>query len=408
MKRSIDSAVLPVLLAACALLAAACTPAVMDLGVYDDDVRRQNEDAGRDAAGEATPDASEPAASSQDADLPPDTEDASGPVSPDPSLEDACDEPAPADGPGCAACGCLTQTLVSDPDDHCFELRAHAPDDETAAYPLPAATEQYVRFTVRAPLRDAHYIRSVQTIIDTPNALRGVKVYEHHANEGSSEGRPEGVQVAKTKLSWGRAIYSWSPGSSSLYLDPTVGIPIQPATWYTLEIHYSGAERPLDTVTDKDSSGVRICATSAAPRFEVSLTHLGTDFTWLGTGEISGTEATGNCASDSATPIYLLALMPPQLDVPGQSMRFVLDRASGKSQEVLYDSLIDRDPPQARPLARLERRDMLTVTCNYSAPVTFSRSVDDESCEVYALQWPAYALSGGASLREGTITSCMQ
>lgn len=344
----IEHALRRTLLSACCLLVGACLPEVVDLGVYDDGIRKH--DAGR-AHGGNPPDAAVSDAIAQ--------------------APDAGQDIQP---PACARTGsCVSVDRLDYPETpECFKVIAHAPDNATARYAVPTDPDHYVKFTLRGPHAGASAIRSISTLVDEARALHRMRLYEHHG------ALPEGVSEDVLTPAELRLVFSWAPGTSSIYLDPQLGIPVEADAWYTLEAHYN-ALTPM-----ADSSGFEICFTPAPPAYPVS-------FSRLGTQAIASRSASGTCTPESTAPIQLLAALP-RLGIHGAQVSQVIERAAG-GQVISYEQ------PFSFSLTGLESLsqqvlpgDTLTTRCDYTQRAVFGPGVEDATCDIYVLHWPARSL----------------
>jgi hypothetical protein len=283
----------------------------------------------------------------------------------------------PSAPPACASTGCFASSPISyaDPDLHCERLTAHAPGDRTQPYPVPYQPDHYVRFTFKLPQPGTEYARSFQPVISQAIALHHMKLYESHGEV------PEGVEIVRDTRSALRLVYSWSPGDPPMFLDPSLGIEVDPNTYYTLETHlYLSEPRTLS-----DASGFEVCFTPRAPTYVASISRLGRD-------PQMATSSSATCTPRSGAPIQLLAVQA-QMNIHGRHASLAIERASG-ARELIYDqpfdfTTISRLPVVAQPLALGDR---LRARCDYDAPSSGGPGVDDEFCALDVLHWPAHTL----------------
>lgn len=386
---------------ACLFLGACATEGdLVELGVYDRDVRIEAgpalpQDAG---AAEATRvgvgDAGAPAA-------PP-----SAPVWPDAATDTSADatlltdatieaaSPLPTvpspDGPECAPRGCLESALPEfERDVRCQKVLAHAAGS-TDPYVVPTTPDHYVRFTFKMTNPAREYARSFRPIISAAIALHHMKLYESHGEV------PEGVDTGNATPSALRLVYSWSPGERALVLDRSVGMAVEPNTFYTVETHYN----LVNPQTVTDASGFEICTTPNKPLYEVSFSRLGRD-------PLLDTSSTSTCTPSSNTPIQLLAVQA-QMNVRGRRATLTVNRAGGTS-EVAYDYPFEFTAGGIKPVGpqKVLPGDTLTSTCYYSQISVGGSGVADEFCNLYVLHWPAHTLVS-ANTSKGTGERCTQ
>lgn len=285
--------------------------------------------------------------------------------------------PPPCAGYGCILDGGLDPEVA---DLHCEQLTAHAIDDTSRPYPVPTTPDHYVRFTFKLPHTGTEYVRSIQPTISEAIALHHMTLYE-------SQGEVvEGVETGVSRPAALSLVYGWAPGTPSLFLDRSVGLEVKPNTFYTVELHLNLVEPR----TVNDSSGFYICFTPTKPSYELSISRLGVDPTF-------GTSATSTCTPTNRTPITLLTAQP-QLSLHGRHASLTVMRVSGE-QELIYDHPVDFTSPT---LSRLGSRpiapgDTLTTRCDYATPSRGGPGVDEATCAMYVLHWPAHSLVNGTN-----------
>lgn len=361
---------LTILLGCASALSCTLSSDTAELGVYQ-----------REAQSEGDADGSTPA---------PDAGASGGDASALPAFDDAAMSPGPSMVPPCLDTGCVaTVPVVEDsPNLRCFDLVAHSKTDPFAPYPVPFASDHYVRFTMRSPFVGAHYLRYIVSLVDAGVALHHMELYEHDATA------TEAVTENGTLPEGARLVHSWSPGRPEFHLDPSVAIATRENPWYTLEIHYKyarGPGGPTESLTD--SSGLHVCFSAATPQYTLSRARLGSE-------TVMGASATGTCTPENSQPVQLLAVHP-RMERYGTRAKLTLNRLNG-SQEVVYDEVYDLDDGALRPLppTQLQPGESLTSSCEYQA----SSSDAEEVCELYVLHWPPHTLVSGS--REGD--SCLE
>jgi hypothetical protein len=303
---------------------------------------------------------------------------------------DAASTSAPvADTQPCKTPGC-TGGVPTDTDQQvCFSVRAHDPADVNAQYQPGSGSEEYVTVTVRNPEPSARYVRTLLPVIDNGAVLHDMRIYQHHGS------LPEGVAVGRAPLRDLSFLFAWWPGSSGLRFEDGVGIPIDSASWLTLEIHYvlnAGSGRPANS---KDRSGMKICTTSAPLAFPVSFSRLGSE-------KFAGMHLEGTCTPTATSPIQILAVLPSPIE-DSLSALLYLERSAG-ARETLYKApsarAVEELVPTSLPVPVLARGDSLGWSCAYAdTPATG----EERGCGLQVLHWPA-----GTLVSDGATASCLK
>lgn len=284
------------------------------------------------------------------------------------------------------------------PDDvECYELRAHAPGDVGAGYPVGAGTkDSYVNFTFNAPWSPGSLAVSFRAKIDNTQVIHHWLLYQQQGSV--QEG---GVESSSGTHGDAELLAGWAPGASDNVLPPDVGMRL--ATGFTLELHYNNA-----TATNHvDRSGVEVCVTTAGRTHEAGLHWLGTEAIFLaGAGS-----AVGNCTPRTDLgPITILASWP-HMHLKGTHLKTEIKRAGGGAQMLVdqpfdFNNQIAYDTP-----ATIMPGDTLTTTCTYNSGATFGPGTDAEMCYNFVLAYPNGALTSinpfGGGLTS-TVNHCFQ
>jgi len=271
-----------------------------------------------------------------------------------------------------------TKIEYNDPEMTCYEFTAHAQGDFKAPYMVTTTPDQYTNFMFMPPWQGTQYVRSFEAIAGNPDAIHHWLLYKDAAAGTDGDISPSSGAHPDGELQDG-----WAPGGSDLFLDPDVGILAPSDVAYTLETHHNN----ITGSTAPDASGVRVCVTPKVPKFEASLS-------WLGTDNINGTEATGTCAPTSTEPIHILGATP-HMHTKGIHMKVVIDRAGGM-QEVFHDHDFDfGDQHSFGDQTIIMPGDTLTTTCSYNAPASFGERTSDEMCYFFTLYYPKLSLTNG-------------
>lgn len=342
-------------LAGCALSLGACLPpAEVDLGAYHGHDRERDAALAHDGAVEAA--------------TPPDD---AGPPG----------DPLGA-APACASTGCVSSEGPPNPRPavHCHPLVITA----GMSPPLPPGgpADHFANFTLPAPVQGQEYLVSISPIIDNPQTLHHMKLYESK-RVPTAPGQPPPPR---------RLLYSWAPGVAGFFLDPSLGIPVPPDTDYILEIHYTNA-----TEVWFDGSGFDACFTPTPPEHLVSISSLSAE------GPPAG-PATGTCAPEHTRPITLLSAQSDLRNSLGRHLKLLINR-EGDEEETLLDEPYSHEYGGYRLLsAQLQPGDTLDTRCDYAPPAL---EIPGVKCEIQVLHWPAHTLVSGAA-QENALEGCRE
>lgn len=261
-----------------------------------------------------------------------------------------------------------------DPNETCYELRAHANGNKDTKFVVGAATDEYYNFFFQAPWTGTAYAKSFRAMTDNAQVVHHWLLYK----EGGPIANDGAVAASPGAHPGGELVHGWAPGGEDLIFPADVGFEM-PANGYTLELHYNSTDP-----TAVDGSGVQICVTTTPPANIASLA-------WLGTDALGGTTATGTCNPVSNERIHILGATP-HMHTKGRHMEVVINRAAG-GQEMLHNEAFDFNFQVAYQFdVWLEPGDTITTTCTYSAPANFGEGTNDEMCYFFTLAYPRLAL----------------
>jgi hypothetical protein len=194
----------------------------------------------------------------------------------------------------------------------------------------------------------------------------------------------------------GEFIFGWAPGKDNNEpLPPDVGV-WMPGTPMRLDIHYNNLQ---GTATEKDASGVEICALKKAnfrPKTATTTNSL-TSFLINVPARATGVEITQTC-NHSGQPFRLLS-SSPHAHRFAKHMKFTVTKASGETI-VLHDMPFNFEEQTTYPLTppvEIVSGDRITTTCTFDndsdRTVTFGENTGNEMCFNFALYEPMGAIS---------------
>mgnify|MGYP003428907982 CR=1 FL=1 len=282
----------------------------------------------------------------------------------------------------------LVEQQYDDPDMKCYQFLTHAQGDKDAPY-TQGQGEQYVNFSFKAPWTGTQYLRAIK-LVNVDNA----PVLHHWLLFKDTTMKQDGAVMTSSGAHTDGAVllHGWAPGANPIFYDKDVGMKMESNVSYTLEAHlYNATGSP-----GKDHSGAEVCVTPKVPEHVV-------DISWVGTDNIAGTTATGNCTPAKRTePIHIIAAQP-HLHKKGMHQKVTINRADG-TKKVIHDKPFSFDDQRYYVLDEvLMPGDTMTTTCQYSAPSTFGSSSDAEMCYFFTIAWPAGAV-GTRSVIHGANT----
>jgi hypothetical protein len=264
-----------------------------------------------------------------------------------------------------------------DADVECYPFVANA-GDKTTPYSVGAVVDGYVGFGFMPPWQGTRYVRAFRQVIDNAQVLHHWLLFEL---AGPTE--DGGVSPQLGAHPDGQLMHGWAPGGGDAYYTPDVGMAMDSAKGYLLELHYNSTDSSA-----KDKSGVEICVTERPP------TNIAT-VSWLGTDAISGTSSSGTCRPRATQPIRIIS-GSPHMHLKGRHMKVTVTRANG-TQEVVHDEAFDFENQRIYPEdITLQPGDSITTQCDFSAPSTFGKGTNDEMCYWFATSYPPGALADGA------------
>jgi hypothetical protein len=285
--------------------------------------------------------------------------------------------PAAEGGPGMQ----VMPVEYNDPDLKCYTFLAHAPGDKAQPFSVGTDPDMYKGFTFMPPWSGVMYAKSFRPVIDNKTVIHHWLFFKN-----MSAGNDGAISDQLGTHPDGQLVHGWAPGGEALYLDPDVGEAVPSDVSYMLETHYNnttGAAAP-------DKSGIEICVTPKVPDKVASVS-------WLGTDNISGTQASGTCEPSGMQPIHLVDFVP-HMHLAGRHMKVVINRADGKS-EVLHDDDFDfQYQITYRSSAVIMPGDTVTTTCSYSEPKMFGRGSNQEMCYLFTMYYPTLALTNGSPI----------
>lgn len=273
--------------------------------------------------------------------------------------------------------------IAPDPDtwptncDATYTLLAHAPDDDTQPFRIPAGRELHSDVTIAAPWGN----EPMQAIAFRP-ITDNRRVVHHWILYGPKH----------------EFLVGWAPGNDNTVIPPDVGMNLAGGT-LKLNMHYNNL---LGEQTELDQSGVQICALKQANfRKHTAAVHTGfSRLLFTIPARAVGYEVTGTCTATVSSPVTLFSASPHAHRL-GRAMSFSVEKASGE-RIVMYEGRFDFEEQQAHPLTpfvQLESGDKVITTCIYDnttdRAVSFGEDTDDEMCFNFASYYPMGALRCG-------------
>lgn len=264
----------------------------------------------------------------------------------------------------------------------CYPFVTYEPGDKSTPYRVGTAVDQYMGFGFKPPWQGARFVRAFRSIIDNAQVLHHWILFEEPSAVDGNAAEIIGAHPG------GAMMHGWAPGGSDLYFTPDLGMRMDGASNYLLEVHYNSTDPNA-----VDASGLEICVAETQPENEAIIS-------WLGTDAINGTSSSGTCDPRGNETIHIVA-GTPHMHLKGSHMKVTVERAGGGS-EVVHDEPFSFENQRGYPAdITINPGDRLTTTCTYSAPSTFGRGTNEEMCYWFALAYPAGALTDGAFL--GTL-----
>jgi hypothetical protein len=275
----------------------------------------------------------------------------------------------------------------------CYEFRVHAPGDKSKPFSVGTTPDMYTNFTFMPPWGSMAYARSFRVLAGNPDVIHHWLFYKNNA-----PGTDGAIGASIGAHPEGELVHGWAPGGSDLYLDPDVGLEMPGNVAYVLETHHNNTSGgAMD-----DNAGIEVCVTPTAPTHVASLS-------WLGTDNINGTTASGNCIPRGKEPIQIIGVQP-HMHLKGRHLTAEITRASG-DKEMLHDEPFDFEYQRSYNVrTTLMPGDSIKTTCEYSEPARFGEGTNDEMCYAFTLYYPKLALTNG-NLISGLIhgpNTCLQ
>ncbi len=318
-----------------------------------------------------------------------------------PASDAICNDKAIAD----AGAGTDAALPPSVPDSECemiIELRAH--DSQTlgdpAGYRAPMVDDHYECFHFPVPWLSKMHVLKIEPIVDDSRVLHHFLLYQDPTKDKPDGAHEECIGVHPTST----LLTGWAPGGQGVSLPAEVGLQVAsgPDAAFNLEIHYNNLARHADI---KDTSGVRICATSKLRKNEATAHWLGNEAIILPPGR--DTDVQGVCNPTQTAHIISVS---PHMHKLGRHMKTLITRANG-TVEPLIDRPFDFNDQQIYPVGGAAGEvlvgpgDKLTTTCTFSNEstrlVTFGESTNQEMCYNFVVAWPAGSLATGGLVIQG-------
>jgi len=198
--------------------------------------------------------------------------------------------------------------------------------------------------------------------------------------------------------SGGEFLFGWAPGKD--YNEPLpddVGVYL-PGTPMRLDVHYNNLG---NNQTEKDSSGVEICALKRAnfrPKTATTTNRL-TSYAINVPAHATNVDVTATC-NHTGQPFRLLSVSPHGHRFANH-MKFTVEKANGETI-VMHDQAFNFEEQTTYPLrppVEIESGDRITTTCTFSndtdRTVTFGENTGNEMCFNFALYEPMGAINCG-------------
>jgi len=260
----------------------------------------------------------------------------------------------------------------------CYQFLSHDPGDKMTPFTVSTTPDLYTNFMFMPPWQGMQYARSFKVVLGNNQVIHHWLFYKD-----SAAGTDGDVSASSGVHPDGQLLHGWAPGGDDLYFDYDVGEEMPSDVAFTLETHHNnttGTAAP-------DASGVEVCVTPKVPKYNASLS-------WLGTDNINGTTATGTCMPTGTEPITILGATP-HMHTKGTHMKVTIQRAGGMT-EIFHDEDFDfANQHSYADKTIIMPGDSLTTTCTYNAPASFGERTTDEMCYFFTLYYPKLSLTNG-------------
>ena len=273
-------------------------------------------------------------------------------------------------------------------------LRAHAPGDRDAKYPVPApADNAYVCFNFKNPFLNGQQATAWAPIIDDERIIHHWILYgtTQEVVDGSVGPCPFGGEVLTAQIA------GWAPGGTNTVLDPDVGLYLD-YPYLSLQVHYNN----VAFADGADASGVAFCTTPTPRLHTAGIATLG-NVTFTIPAGARNYPVVGNCSrlSTNGQPITVVDTWP-HMHLLGSGLRTEHLRP-GATLPSLSDIPVgtwqfeaQRHYPQ-RPRAEVRSGDVLRTTCWFDntrpRAVGYGEETEDEMCFNFVLAYPHASLN---------------
>jgi hypothetical protein len=264
-----------------------------------------------------------------------------------------------------------------------WELRAHAPNDLAAPYPLPQEGTNYQcwGFTVPADMPMNQAIVRFEHLIDNARHIHHTLLFKDRS--GNAGDGPFGCGLERN---WDM-VAGWAPGRMAEDMPPGVGVTAKPGERFVLQAHYDKVEAAGET----DASGVRVVMTEATALVEAGNMWHGPY--WV--NPVSGANATRQSECQLRETAVIFSVFP-HMHKLGTRITLELQRGGSSTWETIAEvpawSFEDQPNVAIAPQHQLlGPQDKLRTTCWWNTlgrSVSWGEASDDEMCFNFIYHYP--------------------